>query len=180
MILGSGSAASGTLTPRANGSTGGVETVTITAATMPSHTHPITDVTHNHNVTNPTHTHTVTDPNHNHGVTDTTHFHNVVTTGAGGIGFNIGVNYVGSSEGYQSPATGTKGTYTSAAIANYTAANVSVNTGPTGINTANANAQTTSLGTALTGLAATQSTGSDGAHNIVDPYVAMGYIIKAT
>lgn len=47
--------------------TGGEAIHILTAAEMPVHPHPITDVTHNHVVNLTPHTHTYTDPGHQHG-----------------------------------------------------------------------------------------------------------------
>lgn len=48
------------------GDTGGANTVTLTTAQIPSHTHAVTDSGHNHGVNDPGHTHGVNDPGHNH------------------------------------------------------------------------------------------------------------------
>jgi microcystin-dependent protein len=48
------------------GATGGAETVTLTTAQMPTHSHGVTDPGHGHGVTDPSHAHGVSDPGHNH------------------------------------------------------------------------------------------------------------------
>jgi len=48
------------------GNQGGANSVTLSAAEMPTHNHVITDPGHTHPVTDPGHTHTGTTANHNH------------------------------------------------------------------------------------------------------------------
>lgn len=58
----------------------GEDSVTLTTAKLPSHTHTLTDPGHTHVVTDPGHTHTVNDSGHTHGVTDPGHGHTVNNT----------------------------------------------------------------------------------------------------
>lgn len=101
------------------GGTGGVETVTITTATMPVHAHGISD---------PTHTHTINDPGHSH----SNAFSRI--TGSGGFA-NGGSSAFNAADG-GSLAANTTGTNNSAAstgisIQNAGGGNAHVNVQPT-------------------------------------------------
>jgi microcystin-dependent protein len=64
--------------------TGGLDTVTLTVAQMPSHNHPIVDPGHTHVITDPGHTHAITDPGHTHAIGgSSTHTHSFTTNNDG-------------------------------------------------------------------------------------------------
>jgi microcystin-dependent protein len=62
------------------GDTGGANTVTLTTAEIPVHTHTLTDPGHTHTLTDPGHTHAVTDAGHDHSATQVGHSHNGTTS----------------------------------------------------------------------------------------------------
>ncbi len=69
------------LTNRVLGQTGGLENVTLNLAQTPSHSHGVNDTGHNHSVNEVAHTHGVSDPGHAHGVYDPGHAHGVYDPG---------------------------------------------------------------------------------------------------
>lgn len=113
----------------------------------------------------PAHTHTITDPGHAHGVTDPTHSHGVVDPGHDHLYANNsgdqGVNTLTTQsdaadqvEYGQTTSTSTTG--------------VSVSVATTGV----------TVNDGMTGITATNSTGGSQSHNVLDPYMALRYIIK--
>jgi microcystin-dependent protein len=134
------------------GDTGGAKTVTLTQAQMPSHTHAQAAHTH---VQDP-HNH-VQDP-HQH--TSPPHAHAQNVTADTGAGAGIRLDYQGDAVGAQAFPQGINTEATEAAINNNTAVNQA------------ATATNAAAGAAI------QTTGGDGAHPNVQPYLAMAYYIR--
>lgn len=91
---------------------GGLDSVALVVAEIPSHNHALTDPGHTHAVTDPGHDHGVTDPGHNHSVAN--HTHSVQTDVAGAHTHDVSVDNQGTglrSGGETNTATSGTGTY---------------------------------------------------------------------
>lgn len=122
------------------GATGGAETVTLTSAEMPSHTH----VQYSHNHTQNAHNHGITDPGHIHSLNQWLFFVQTALVS----GFNTS-----SNTGFLPNTVNTNSNTTGISINNATATNIATT-------------------------ATNQNTGGDGAHNNLQPYIVLNYIIK--
>lgn len=129
--------------------TGGATNHTLVDAEIPSTT-PVAV-----SITDPGHTHTITDPNHSHGVTDPGHVHAIPTITTGGA-----TNRIVQATGVASSNVNTNSATTG----------LSVNSGSTGIT--GANSHTTGI------TAAGTLGGGNGAHSILNPYLAMYKLIR--
>jgi microcystin-dependent protein len=144
----------------AAGATGGVASVTLTVANLPTHTHTLTDPGHTHTIADPGHNHGVVDPGHAHGVYDPGHSHSYQDQVAPGAGNTQ--NYPGA------PSTSQTSTaYTGIGIEASTTG-VHLNAAATGITNSSATTGIT-LG----------STGSGTAFGNLPPYFALCFIMKA-
>jgi microcystin-dependent protein len=171
--LGAGAAAGAGLTARALAASGGEETHLLAQTEMPGHVHSITDVSHNHTVTNPTHTHSTSDPGHAHTLNEAPHAHGAPAGATTGYGIDVPSSSLYAAGSGPRPITFSLQTPA-------VATGVWASGSGTGISQPSATAQSTSLATAVTGLSGVNSTGGGGAHNVMQPWIALGYIIKAT
>lgn len=136
-------------------STGGEETHTLSEAEMPAHSHTLTDPGHTH--TQNAHTH-VQDA-HNH--TQNAHSHTVLPTDTYGSvqgGTGVVVNGVGMYEGSTPTNTSSVTATNNAATATNQAATATEQAATTGVTV--------------------QTKGSGSAHNIMQPFAAVQFIIK--
>ena len=157
-----GAGQGGGLTSRVLAQTGGAEMHTLSVAEMPNHAHGLNwqDNGHNHVLHDPTHGHGQSP--HGHGVSDGGHSH----TAAGWSSINYGTN----TPGYA---------FFQAVQANTSTANANI-----GIQGANANISAAGTGiwidASTSGISASvQAAGGGAAFNLMNPWVAVNYIIKA-
>jgi microcystin-dependent protein len=134
----------------------------LSVAELPGHTHPITDVAHNHGAYQNAHNHTILTGNHGHGIHTGSHAHSY----NGPTSYPVGAQTVGQggSSGQTTSSVGDLGGYTDTAgnLGGYT------------------DTQTPGVGiyASGTGLSTTQGAGSWAAHNIMQPYAVVGFIIR--
>ena len=149
----------------------GTETHTLLDAEIPKHTHPTTDAGHDHATTETAHTHTgttadssavIVDPEHDHEESGT-----VVSAWSGGSSYGGLTTHIGNIEAKRRTVSNTTGITDSGHSHSITGANLaSVSTGLT-------------IDSDTTGITVDDQATGDGAHNIMQPYLVVNYIILA-
>ena len=141
------------------GATGGANTVTLSTAQLPAHTHTITQVAHAHTASQPAHVHP--DPGHAHTISDPGHSHGINVGGTA-----TGVNFQAGS-GFTPAPTNTNAADT----------NIGINGAVTNLQAAGGDAVTVNA-TTPSGPTATGSVGSGAVVPTVPPFQAINFIIK--
>jgi microcystin-dependent protein len=173
------------------GATGGSNSVTLSSAQMPVHSHTITDPGHTHDINDPGHGHAITQENHSHGASSAAHNHGVdLSTNETGnhnhnTGFtiigdnNLGTNFNALNDGTSGSSTSSNGLHshtvsgnTSSVSAAVTvaeaAANITINNNSTGIEETESETTGISLG----------NSGEGEAHENRPPYYAVLFVMK--
>ena len=178
------------------GQTGGEAEVTLTESQMPSHkhdvsasghsheisvsphTHAIAVAAHTHSIVDAGHSHSVSDPGHSHSITDPGHKHWI------SIHDRLGQGHVDDSGDNERGNTST-GTSTTGISVNKAYTNTSITKATTGIVAGQTSPTASAAGTTVGASAQSvvvalseASKGSDAAHNNLQPYMAVNYIIK--
>lgn len=178
------------------GQMGGEAEVTLTESQMPSHkhdvsasshsheisvsphTHAIAVAAHTHSIVDAGHSHSVSDPGHSHGITDPGHKHWI------SIHERLGQGHVDDSGDNERGNTST-GSSTTGISVNKADANVSITKATTGIaagqTSPTASAANTTVSASVQSVVvgvSEASKGSDAAHDNLQPYVVVTYIIK--
>jgi microcystin-dependent protein len=166
------------------GETGGSDQLSITTSNLPSHSHPILDVSHSHTVNDPQHSHTGSGSPHTHTTNNPPHAHQIYgnTTDGGGDqrrqtdGFSklsntaITGEDVGGKEYITNNANGVQliGNTTTNVTVNSASVSVTVNPSSTGV----------TLNGSTTGITSTQNTGSGAPITNEPPYLAVRVFVK--
>jgi len=151
-----------------NNTGGGAETHTLQNTEIPKHTHPISDTGHTHPIATQTHSHSGTTGPKTLSITDPGHYHSFTRHEDWGNGtYNTG--FVNGGNAAPDASTDTKTTGITIADHDHSFST----------STDSANISTTS--TNLSGFTTTTTEQADGngAHNIMQPYVVVNYIILA-
>ena len=179
------------------GQTGGEAEVSLTESEMPAHkhnvsasshnhgisvsphTHSVSVSPHNHSITDPGHSHGTVDPGHSHGITDPGHRHDIPLTDSA---FFHHVDDAGEGDmGHTHTGTSTTGitinsTTTGIRINSVrTAILVQSATVPVSLKDITVSASVQSADTSIS----EESKGSGAAHENLQPYIVLNYIIKS-
>jgi microcystin-dependent protein len=169
------------LTPRALGDQGGYETVSLTVAQMPAHSHTAsgTQPGHTHSIYDPGHDTTFNDPSHQHPTYDPTHAHSINNSHPynNKYGFDNTSGYIAvtgeapdvSIGRTASGPTGTAGAGTGV-IANWTGTRCYNSKAWTGIQTYAAGSDAVTVSVA--------NTGGGAPHSIIQPFLCVTKMIK--
>lgn len=175
------------------GDTGGADSVTLSTAQIPAHTHAPTDPGHNHTATQAAHTHAITDLGHNHAAEQVAHDHTGTTSTDGdhnhppasdpGNGFvssnNNGVFIAAAGPGIEvddQDTTAVAGDHSHTLTTNSVQPAVSTDNAFTGISLANSTPAIT-VNSNTTGITIA-TTGGGGSHENRPPYSAVLVIQK--
>jgi len=179
------------------GKTGGEATVSLTESEMPAHKHNVSAANHghgtsvsphNHTVTLAPHVHNISDPRHIHGITDPAHKHSINDPGHDHrIDLDNAVGGHGVDDAAESIEGATdSGDATTGITINEALTGVRVGLAPTGITVLGANVPASVGNTTVS--ASVQSAdvslseaskGSGAAHENLQPYLVLNYIIKS-
>jgi microcystin-dependent protein len=179
------------------GKTGGEAEVSLTEAEMPahkhdvgasSHSHNISVSPHNHSVSVSSHGHSITDPRHSHGVSDPGHSHSITDHGHRhdiGLDDDPGGGYIDDS-GSNHYGTAHTGYSATGITINSHVTGIGVDTASTGIAVQNTlvpvslGSTTVSASVQIANISISeQSKGSGAAHENLQPYIVLNYIIKS-
>lgn len=166
------------------GDIGGLDSVSLTAAQMPVHSHVVTDPGHSHGVTDSGHTHVINDPGHTHAGSMGGHSHTFETNvdgahthtvfkgnGSDGGGFDIGEH---DNEGWYS--AGADGTHSHTGTTDPASPAVTITSAFTGINEDPATTGVT-VDSGVTGISLANA-GSGNSHENRPPYMALIFVQK--
>jgi len=163
------------------GKTGGEATVSLTESEMPAHKHNVsasshahgTSVSpHNHTVTLAPHVHNISDPRHSHSISDPGHLHSIYLAFPNDFGPPFPEGGVDTWERSANTNSARTGIVVNSAVTGITVlgANVPASVGNTTVSASVQNANV-SLSEA--------SKGSGAAHENLQPYLVLNYIIKS-
>lgn len=172
------------------GESGGAKTVTLSVSNLPSHTHSVG--AHSHSLNN--HTHST--PNHDHTFSTPSHQHSFTVSGSTGQdGDHAHVSYHSNIEGYDfsqplttsvpitpnvySNPTSTAGSHSHTFSASGTTGSSSGTSGTTSSSGASTSGGPSQTNTGNSTAFDTASTGSGSGVSVVQPYMALNYIIRA-
>lgn len=178
------------------GKTGGQAEVSLSESEMPSHKHDVSASSHshginvsphNHNVTVSPHNHSITDTGHDHSINDPGHSHSINDPGHAHsirLDEHTGQGRVDDSGSGERGSTWT-GSNTTGITVRSAATHIGINSRRTGI-TVQGDALSVSLGSTTAGASvqdtnisiSEDSKGSDSAHENMQPYIVLNYIIK--
>lgn len=159
---------SGRTNKEINNTGGGAETHTLANTEIPKHTHPITDTGHTHPIAAQTHSHSGTTGPKTLAITDPGHYHSFTRINESGSGtYDTGLVNGGSVGGAASTDTKTTG--------------ITIADHDHSFSTSTDSANISTTATNLSGFTTTTTLQADGngAHNIMQPYVVVNYIILA-
>lgn len=169
------------------GSSGGNFSVTLGPTNLPAHAHTIQDPQHYHTITDVAHGHGFNQWSHNHGdaghghgvsasASQDDHSHGYQHVGSGGAGVQSGA--AGASiQNYNTGGSSANGVYVSVGIGTGYA-NIDSRTSSGSVVNSGSNIHNTDYG--LTRITTTDNYGSGAAFNVVPPFQALNYIIRAT
>jgi microcystin-dependent protein len=155
----------------------GTESHTLLDAEIPKHTHPITDAGHIHATTEVAHTHTGTTAKAKADIVLNDHTHTFERyTDYGGTGAQVSTTGRFSFNPSRQDTDGVTDPFTGVALLNEDGAS---NNGHQHSITTDSTATALSIDSKVTGITVDDQGSGDGAHNIMQPYLVVNYIILA-